>query len=430
MKNFLFPLRLTIPAILLLMGLIVGCFSYERQVSISQKRVEENLTKHARLTATSTAQLLEYIYRRTDLQNSQSEGVTLLISRLSSDMNLSVALFCDEKNQIRNASRYELKNQPLSNTLWADVSDVVNKVRSNRAGQIVLNKNRRSIRAIYPVVFPPPADQLRSHRVGVIILDYDLTKVVQGAITDATNQSLQIIGLLALLCVLVGFILDRIVTQRARRLVLASNQIAQGKFQVRLDLQGSDELAQISRAFNYMAAQIEHNTDVLQKSEQQLKAKTEELENTLQELNQTQIQLLQQEKMSSLGQLVAGIAHEINNPVNFIHGNLSYLQTYSQNLLYLVQLYQQNYPNPIPQIQDQIEEIDLDFLQEDLPQILNSMQIGTDRICQIVLSLRNFSRMDEAEVKQVDLHEGIESTLLILQHRLKATSECVSRCVG
>ncbi|HEY9692729.1 MAG TPA: AAA family ATPase [Oculatellaceae cyanobacterium] len=155
----------------------------------------------------------------------------------------------------------------------------------------------------------------------------------------------------------------------------------------------------------------------------ELKDKNLHLQQTLTELQQTQTQLIQTEKMSSLGQLVAGIAHEINNPVNFIHGNILHASEYIDGLLNLVNLYQEQYPNSTPKIQDEIEAIDLEFLSEDLPKVLDSMQIGSERIRQIVLSLRNFSRLDEAEMKKVDIHEGIDSTLLILQHRLKAKSE-------
>jgi signal transduction histidine kinase len=151
--------------------------------------------------------------------------------------------------------------------------------------------------------------------------------------------------------------------------------------------------------------------------------KAQQLEETLSELQATQTQLIQTEKMSSLGQLVAGIAHEINNPVNFIHGNINHASEYTQDLLHLVELYQQRYPNPAAEIQEEIEAIDLDFLSQDLPKILTSMKIGTDRIRQIVLSLRNFSRLDEADMKEVDIHEGIDNTLLLLQNRLKARPE-------
>ena len=152
----------------------------------------------------------------------------------------------------------------------------------------------------------------------------------------------------------------------------------------------------------------------------QSQARATELATTLQELQRTQAQLVQSEKMSSLGQLVAGIAHEINNPVNFIHGNLNHLETYSQDLISLIHLYQREYPQFNPVIATRIKEIDLEFLSEDLPKILDSMKIGTDRIRGIVRSLRIFSRLDEAEVKAVDIHEGIDSTLMILQSRLKA----------
>jgi len=155
---------------------------------------------------------------------------------------------------------------------------------------------------------------------------------------------------------------------------------------------------------------------------EQAETLSHERQQMLQQLQQTQTQLVQQEKMSSLGQLVAGVAHEINNPVSFIHGNLSHVREYAQNLLNLVQLYQKHYPQPFTEIQVEVDRIDLEFLQEDFPKMINSMNMGTDRICEIVLSLRNFSRMDEAEFKAVDIHEGIESTVLILQHRLKGVS--------
>ena len=144
------------------------------------------------------------------------------------------------------------------------------------------------------------------------------------------------------------------------------------------------------------------------------------LEQTVRELQHAQAQLVQSEKMSSLGQLVAGVAHEINNPVNFIYGNLAHANQYVEDLLNLIQLYQEYYPHPASEILASTEAIELDFIKEDLPKILSSMKIGADRIRQIVLSLRNFSRLDEAEMKQVDIHEGLNNTLLILAHRLKA----------
>ncbi len=147
---------------------------------------------------------------------------------------------------------------------------------------------------------------------------------------------------------------------------------------------------------------------------------TEQLKQTVADLQQAQAQLIQSEKMSSLGQLVAGVAHEINNPVNFIYGNLSHAQSYIEDLLSLIAIYQQYYPDPEPAIVDLMSDIDFEFIAIDLPKILASMKVGAERIRQIVLTLRNFSRLDESQMKPVNIHEGIDSTLMILQNRLKA----------
>ena len=173
---------------------------------------------------------------------------------------------------------------------------------------------------------------------------------------------------------------------------------------IKIVLEQADKLAKLNSA--------------LQNSEAREKEKSAQLEQTLRKLQLTQTQLIQTEKMSSLGQLVAGIAHEINNPVNFIYGNIEYANNYSRELMKLIKLYQQHYNPPVAEIEAESEEIEIEFILEDLPQLLKSMKVGTERIREIVKSLRNFSRLDEAEKKQVNIHEGIDSTLLILNHRI------------
>jgi two-component system, NtrC family, sensor kinase len=154
-------------------------------------------------------------------------------------------------------------------------------------------------------------------------------------------------------------------------------------------------------------------------AEETLNQRTQELEITLRDLQSAQAQLIQSEKMSSLGRMVAGIAHEINNPVNFIHGNITHAQSYLQDLLELLDLYQKHHPNCGAEIQDKLEEVDLEFLKEDMHHLITSMSTGTERIRSIVQSLRTFSRLDEAAIKVVDIHESLDSTLTVLQSRFK-----------
>ncbi|MEO1186293.1 MAG: PAS domain-containing protein, partial [Cyanobacteria bacterium J06636_27] len=158
---------------------------------------------------------------------------------------------------------------------------------------------------------------------------------------------------------------------------------------------------------------IHNDITARKQAETEVNQKAQDLENTINQLQKAQIQLVQSEKMSGLGQLVAGVAHEINNPVNFIYGNLSHANNYAQDLLEIIQLYRQKYPQPGLEIEELAEELDLEFLVEDLPKLLGSMKVGAQRIREIVTSLRNFSRIDEAQMKEVDIHEGIDSTLMI-----------------
>lgn len=157
--------------------------------------------------------------------------------------------------------------------------------------------------------------------------------------------------------------------------------------------------------------------------EQRVQERTAELTQSLQQLQNTQLQLIQSEKMSTLGQLIAGIGHEINNPIGFISGNCSHIEEYVKDLLRLVNLQQQKLPHPDPEIEELVEEIDLEYLVEDLPKILGSMDQGIGRLKDISLSLRTFARSDISSMVEFQIHEGIDSTLMLLKHRLKDQGE-------
>ncbi|HBE21160.1 MAG TPA: hybrid sensor histidine kinase/response regulator [Cyanobacteria bacterium UBA11149] len=183
-------------------------------------------------------------------------------------------------------------------------------------------------------------------------------------------------------------------------------------------IQVEEVLARVKVHLALRNTQIELKNEVTEHLEAEMR-----LQQTINELQKTQTQLIQSEKMSALGELVSGVAHEINNPVNFIGGNIIHASEYTKNLLKLIKLYQEYYPNPVPEISEEIQEIELDYLRDDLPKLLHSMEVGVQRLQEIVLSLRIFSRTDDTQMKPVDIHQGIDSTLMILGHRLKANKD-------
>jgi len=274
------------------------------------------------------------------------------------------------------------------------------------------------------VKFDRLSESLNRLKVAAETQQMQATKRVEEA--EVLRKKIIIVSMLlsVLIAAALALITSRAIAHPLKAVTVVAEAVTQeGNFNLQAPVITEDEVGLLATSLNQLVQWVGEHTQELelarQTLEQRVDERTQELQVALQNLKQTQVQLIQTEKMSSLGQLVSGVAHEINNPINFIYGNLTYANEYTLQLFKLLELYQQQYPTPTNVIRDQLEVIDFDFIRADLPKVLSSMNMGTERIRKIVLSLRNFSRLDEAEMKAVDIHEGIDNTLLILNHRLK-----------
>lgn len=315
--------------------------------------------------------------------------------------------------------------QQLISAMWEDINpEKLSRENLSEARQRLLVKTSGEKAIHIDFKF----ERLAEHLNSIIVASETQQMQANQRVERAETLRMQIVACSMLLSAAIATILALLtsraiahplewLTQVAHRVTKESN------FKLRAPVTTEDEVGSLATSVNQLVEWVGEYTQQLENAretlEQRVEERTQELSQTLEELKHTQAQLIQSEKMSSLGQLVAGVAHEINNPVNFIYGNLNYAKDYTRDLLELVKRYQEHYPEADPDIEDYIEDIDLEFLVDDLPKILDSMKMGADRIRHIVLSLRNFSRLDEAETKKVNLHEGLENTLLILKHRLE-----------
>ncbi|MCP2729081.1 CBS domain-containing protein [Limnofasciculus baicalensis] len=363
------------------------------------------------------------------------------LAQLMTDYQISSIVITEEREEVRgNGEKTETSLSPLTSNLSPFPVGIVTERDIVQFQALELDLSRMMARDVMstPLFCLQPSDSLwLAHQT---MKRYHVRRLV---ITENGGKLVGIVSQTSLLQVLnpadmygVIELLQQAVEERTSELQQANKQLrnevlerkkAETELRIARDnlkIEVEERTAELTQANLKLKEDIQERNRVeiaLRQSESKLQEQTKKLQQALQEVHTYQSKLIQTEKMSSLGQMVAGVAHEINNPINFIYGNIAYANQYVQDIMRLLELYQNSYQEPIPEIQKAIQDIDLSFVKNDLPKLINSMKVGADRIRDLVVSLRNFSRLDEAEIKSVNLHEGIDSTILILQNQIKAT---------
>jgi len=263
MKRFPFPLKFSIPTILILYGSLLGLISFRQEITESYQKAEISSKDFVQTSASRTASILDYVYRRSDVEQAE-----IAISQLGSDPNLTSAILFDDHDIVRLSNRYDLRDRKIGETVAAPYARTLTEVRSTMAGKVLFSSNRQQLIAIYPVLLQSLPGELRPSRVSILFLEHDLTQIKQQSLQTALKRSLLFSGTLMIFCLGLWFFFDLTLTRRVARLVAVSNNLANGELSDRASLSGSDEIAQISTAFDRMASKIQENTKALALSEE------------------------------------------------------------------------------------------------------------------------------------------------------------------
>jgi signal transduction histidine kinase/ActR/RegA family two-component response regulator len=319
MRNFPLPLRFSIPAVLILCGGLMGIISFNREVSEAYIKTEINTKNYVQISAGQTSRILDYLYRRSNIEDAD----ITIISQLGSDPNLNLVMLIDDRNIIHLSNRYELQDTPISNSVAAAYNAEFAAARKKLSGKVLFAENKQKLIAIYPILLQVLTNEIRPSRLGILFFEYDLKRDKQHAYSDALKRSLIFNGSLIIFCLGLWFFFELTLTRRISQLVAASNSLAEGNFNVRTRLSGSDELVQVSVAFDRMANKIQENTQILQEE----LIKRESIEAKLTEINEqlavSNIQLASATKAKS--EFLANMSHEIRTPMNGIIGMIQLL---------------------------------------------------------------------------------------------------------